>query len=201
VISESISEQCFSELSSERRHRFFARLVFNLSIVGRVVCADKGAVEVAVAQRMMGLAELLHVIGDQMKFEFGQRGGYGDDENFLRALSEKAHQFGFDAAKNWCLTSACRSRTVTLTVDFNYGSQSQSPSTANLTSKSGNRIGLMSSAQAEFQDAGVEPEDGVDVVLIERAVDRDSKGRLCNIVAPAQLHYDDSKSRWWATYE
>jgi hypothetical protein len=94
-------------------------------------------------------------------------------------------------------------RPLRLQVDFCYGGIDPGNRRGDviLYPKAGDRRGMMSSIQRQFETAGVAPEDGMAVVLVDPRADADDEGRVCDMVVPGVLRWDASADQWYATYD
>jgi hypothetical protein len=75
-----------------------------------------------------------------------------------------------------------------ITVDFNYGGRRETgEGVTMLNSKFGDRTGLNPRFRQELVAAGVQPEEGMSVRLVEPKADLDDHGRLCDMEVDAQI--------------
>jgi hypothetical protein len=88
-----------------------------------------------------------------------------------------------------------------LRVDFNYSGRDGEKGVVFLYPKSGDRSGLKSSIQVQFDEAGVELSDGLPVILYEPAADADDDGTVCDMEVVGTLQWDQVLCRWHARYE
>ena len=68
-----------------------------------------------------------------------------------------------------------------LEVDFNYSGRDGDRGVVHLHPKEGNRTGLYDPIQYQFDAAGVQPRDGLPVILCERRADRNDDGVECDM--------------------
>jgi len=94
------------------------------------------------------------------------------------------------------------SEPVRLNVDFNYGGRNPATNegAVMLYPKSGDRTGMLAQIQAQFESAGVEPVDGMAVVLVDERADSDEHGRVCDMVVAGKLRWSPADHQWRATY-
>jgi hypothetical protein len=89
-----------------------------------------------------------------------------------------------------------------LRVDFTYGGCD--PVTRKggvaLFPKRGDRTGMKADVRAQFESSGIEPVDGMRVLLIDEQTDADDEGRICDVVVPGILRWDSERRQWNATY-
>jgi hypothetical protein len=101
--TESVVAGALQSLAGERRHAFFARLVHNLSIMGRASPPGEGSQE-----PLRGLNEVLRVVGSQLLHEVGIGPGYPDDKTFIESVLERATAFDCTTEVCWSIERASR---------------------------------------------------------------------------------------------
>ena len=76
-----------------------------------------------------------------------------------------------------------------LSVDFNYGGRDGDRGVVYLHPKQGERSGLYAPIQAQFDAAGVEPQEGLPVILFEPRADATDDGTTCDMEVLGTLEW------------
>jgi hypothetical protein len=92
-------------------------------------------------------------------------------------------------------------RAPRIEVDFNYGGIVGDAGIVYLSPKRGDRSGIDQRARAELAAAGVEPTEGLKVLLVDPRADLDDDGTVCDMVVIGTLTWTDDGSGWRARYE
>ena len=98
---------------------------------------------------------------------------------------------------------ANNSEPVRLNVDFNYGGldRIRKQGAVMLYPKSGDRKGMAPQIKDQFEAVGVEPVDGMAVVLVDKRADSDEDGKVCDMVVVGKVKWSPEDQSWSATSE
>jgi len=90
-----------------------------------------------------------------------------------------------------------------LIVEFSYGgvSKADREGAVMLHPKRGNRTGMLPQIEAQFEAAGIEPVDGMTVLLVEKRADLGEDGIVCDMEVEGTLNWHEEGQRWWASYD
>jgi hypothetical protein len=109
MIRDPLVVGAIESLAGENRAAFFARLIHNLSISARANYPATEADNAQSIERLKGLNEVLHVIGNHLLREAGISGvSSSDDESFINAVLQKATVHGCAADVRWVIQKASR---------------------------------------------------------------------------------------------
>jgi hypothetical protein len=88
-----------------------------------------------------------------------------------------------------------------LEVDFNYSGGDEDKGVVYLHPKEGDRTGLYAPIQRRFDAAGVQPRDGLPLILYEPRADRNDEDVVCDMEVPGVLKWIEEHHYWIATFD